>query len=80
MTAKFGATFNALGLYQIHIYDLTNRKYTREPCVEVQEDVKADYQSLSHGAAVTVSVGVNTKEVGIKYSKRRKGRSTNKYC
>ena len=49
-----------LPLYQLYIYDLTSRKYACEPCCEVPDDVKNDYQSLSYGSAVTSSVGVNT--------------------
>ena len=50
-----------LPLYQIYIYDLTSRKYTCEPCVEVPEDVKAEYRSILPQCAVTVSVAINTE-------------------
>ena len=54
-----------LPLYQLYIYDLTSRKYTCEPCCEVPDDVKADYQSLIHESAVIVNTDVSTREVEI---------------
>ena len=58
-----------LPLYQIYIYDLTSRKYTCEQCVEVPEDVKAEYRSILSQCAATVSVAINTEasmnDVGI---------------
>ena len=59
-----------LPLYQLYIYDLTSRKYTCEPCCEVPDDVKADYQSLLH---VIVNTEVSTSEVGINTECTEKG-------
>ena len=58
-----------LPLYQIYIYDLTSRKYTCEQCVEVPEDVIAEYRCILPQCAAIVSVEINTEasknDVGI---------------
>ena len=62
-----------LPLYQLYIYDFTSRKYTCEPCCEVPDDVKADYQSLLHVSAVILNTEVSTSKVGINTECTEKG-------